>query len=129
MRAVQLKFADGKPTGLWYCGRCRHIEHNVTSGNGIPCSEHHQEAAERCCTGATSWVTGSWKSGGKCTGCDRQLKACVCGRASKNCCVSCSAKLFQQEGKKVRWGADIREICYECSKKPALAAMLVDAAK
>ncbi len=127
MKSVQLKFADGKPTGVWYCGKCREIYHNATSG-GKPCSEHHREQAEDCCTGKSDWVPARWLLGGKCTGCQRRFDACICDRAAKHRCVSCNAKLFQQEGKQVRWGTEIREVCYECSNKIP-ATMLVDAAK
>lgn len=128
MNAAELKFADGKPTGLWYCGKCREIFLGVALRSRAA-SEHHREKAEECCTGATTWIPSTCKFGGECTGCKRPLKKCICGRASKNCCVACGKKLFQKEGKKVRWGTEIREVCYACSKNPDLAPMLVDAAK
>lgn len=127
MNAIQLKFADGKPTGIWYCGKCREIFKSFC-GNPDPEETFDRDKAEKCCTGKTEWVPATWKIGGKCTGCARPLKDCICGRAAKNRCVSCDSKLFQQEGRRVRWGTEIREVCYECSKNIP-AAMLVDAAK
>jgi hypothetical protein len=125
MYAKPLKFADDKPTGIWYCGRCREIFRGCVTGSEqgrwVPSSETHQRQAEACCTGNHLYMN--------CTGCRKSLKQCVCGRAQKNLCVACGTKLFFKEGSKVRWGADIREVCYECSKKKALAAMLVDAPK
>jgi hypothetical protein len=130
-QAVQLKFADGKGTGLWYCGKCREIQYGVTRGldlkgirmgrNGKPCSESHKEQAEECCTNQQRRVT--------CTGCRMHLDACKCERKNKNICVSCGAKLMFDEGRKIRWGSEIREVCYKCSKDKRLSAMLVDAGK
>jgi len=126
MNAVELKFADGKSTGIWYCGECREIFNGCSAGRK-PCSDVHRNQADDCCTGASTWVPATWKIGGDCTGCKRPLKRCVCGRAARNCCVSCGRKLFQREGKKIRWGTEIKEVCYHCSKNPDLAKKLVDA--
>jgi hypothetical protein len=139
MNAVELKYANGEGTGIWYCGQCLDLKYGCTSGeprsrlktsgmrvtygNGRPDSQHHREEAEVCCTGRMHCYAI------QCTGCHRVIKKCICGRAQKNTCVACGGKLFFKEGKKIRWGTGIAEICYACQGNKHLAAMLVDAPK
>lgn len=64
----------------------------------------------------------------QCTGCLRQLGDCICGRALLNRCIGCNKKLWNHEGKKIKWGNVVREVCTTC----ALAApqqALVDGTK
>lgn len=77
-----------------------------------------KEAAEECCTGRESCI--------KCSGCRKDLKICKCGRAKLNQCIGCGGKLMFREGIKVRWGAEIREVCYFCAKEVP-ASTLMDA--
>jgi hypothetical protein len=119
MKAVELKLA-GRPTGLWACGYCKRPVAAVTYGHGQPCSEMNYELAERCCTGH--------EPGMHCTGCRQAFARCVCGRAGRNNCVSCGSHLFNREGVQVRWGVEVREVCYACSTT-APAAMLMDASR
>jgi hypothetical protein len=64
--------------------------------------------------------------GNTCTGC-RDWN-CRCGRFKLNRCVGCSKKLWNREGKRIRWGAAIREMCVECVRKVP-PTVLMDGAK
>ena len=56
-----------------------------------------------------------WPKLGRCTGCARSEAACVCGRTNLNRCVACRKKLWEREGRKVLWGAALREVCKACT--------------
>lgn len=119
-RAIELRFADGRGTGVWYCAICREI-FNCIIHRGRPASDDHRRMAEECCTGRRIWL--------HCTGCRKDFKQCVCGRAQKHLCVACGGKLMFREGKKIRWGAGTGEICHACQQNKSLAAKLADARK
>jgi hypothetical protein len=51
----------------------------------------------------------------QCTGCQRYIDMCICGRAKQHCCAGCGKKLWDRGGKQVWWGKETRELCPECA--------------
>ena len=75
----------------------------------------------------------------QCTGCRQYVyqergerrwltRECRCGRAMQNNCVGCGLHLWDNEGIKVWWGANQKEMCKDCAAKVPPTA-LVEAAK
>lgn len=129
MNAVELKFADGKGAGFWYCSTCRQVQSDTREDTGQwgmrsqfrIWKEHgdsrwNKERATACCTGIHFNL---------CTGCRLRHEKCNCGRAKKNLCTGCQEKLFLREGEFLQFGATKREFCRECALK--LQDKLVDA--
>lgn len=64
----------------------------------------------------------------QCTGCLRVLAECICGRGKLHRCVGCGNKLWNNEGRKVWWGKETRELCKACAALVS-PTRLVDGAK
>jgi hypothetical protein len=130
MRAVELKYANGKGTGFWYCSLCLQVQsdtrpddYHFSRSHFAIYREHgdtkrNKEQANDCCSGNRFNL---------CTGCCRRLEICVCGRATTNLCAGCGEKLWVKEGQFIEFGAKEREFCRECAEK--LQAKLAGAGK